>query len=284
MSIFPPAERRGAALWRTGNKLGRPIVMKKIIALTVIGIASQTIPAFAGPPETKQVVVPPPPPPVSYFRPNEFDIGAFATWIDFVDQHAATQGSIHGWGGGMDFTYWFPWKYAGVRFQGAGFSLSGHGNERTETVNVRGFGPVTVTGGGGSRAAGMINADLMFRLPLDDYWPNIHLAPYAFGGFGAFFAGGGGEGRTINPQNFIVIGPTNNPNISPTTRQVTVTGQRVSRIRNVSSDRVLGRIGGGLEYRFTPNWAIFTEASYNILNLSNNNFVQWNFVGVRYAF
>jgi hypothetical protein len=21
-------------------------------------------------------------------------------------------------GGGMDSTYWFPWKYAGVRFQG----------------------------------------------------------------------------------------------------------------------------------------------------------------------
>src|SRR6516225_9254813 len=271
MSIFPPAERRGAALWRTGNKLGRPIVMKKIIALTVIGIASQTISAFAGPPETKQIAPPPPPPPVSYFRPNEFDIGAFATWIDFVDQHAATQGSIHGWGGGMDFTYWFPWKYAGVRVQGAGFSLSGHGNERTETVNVRGFGPVTVTGGGGSRAAGMINADLMFRLPLDDYWPNIHLAPYAFGGFGGIFAGsGGGEGRTINPQTFTV---TNNA--TGETHQVTVTGERVrSRINNISSDRALGRIGGGLEYRFTPHIGIFTEASYVFPNLSGNNFVQ----------
>jgi hypothetical protein len=26
-------------------------------------------------------------------------------------------GKLHGWGGGMDFTYWFPWKYAGVRFE-----------------------------------------------------------------------------------------------------------------------------------------------------------------------
>jgi hypothetical protein len=259
--------------------------MKKTIALAVLGIASQTIIAFAGP-EPKQVIAPPPPPPpVSYFRPNEFDIGVFGTWVDFTNTHRVTNGSIHGWGGGMDFTYWFPWKYAGVRFQGAGFSLSGSGDQRTETVNVRGFGPVTVTGGGGSKAAGVINADLLLRLPLDDFWPNIHLAPYAFGGFGAFFTGSGGEGRTINPQTFTVIGPTNNPNVSPTTRQVTVTGQRLrGRISNISTDRVLGRIGGGLEYRFTPNIGIFTEASYNFPNLSGNNFVQWNFVGLRYAF
>ena len=30
---------------------------------------------------------------------------------------------FHGWGGGIDFTYWFPWKYAGVRFQGAGLDI-----------------------------------------------------------------------------------------------------------------------------------------------------------------
>jgi hypothetical protein len=126
-----------------------------------------------------------------------------------------------------------------------------------------------------SRAAGVLNADLLLRLPLDDFWPGFHLAPYVFGGFGAFFAGGGGEAHTINPQNFIVIGPTNNPNVSPTAREVTITGQRISRIRNISSDRVLGRIGGGLEYRFTPNFGIFSEVSYNFPNLSGNNFVQW---------
>ena len=65
---------------------------------------------------------------------------------------------------------------------------------------------------------------------------------------------------------------------------MTATGQRISRIRNISSDRVLGRIGGGLEWRFTPNIGIFTEASYVFPNLGNNNFVQWNFIGLRYAF
>ena len=115
--------------------------MKKIIVLTVLAIASQAVAVFAGEPmvSSKQVVAPPPPAPVSYFRGNEFDIGAFATYVTgtngggtvtrrtFVDDETVTlssSGSPHGWGGGMDFTYFLPWKYAGFRFQGAGLDLS----------------------------------------------------------------------------------------------------------------------------------------------------------------
>ena len=76
-----PCREQGVTPARTIINQEELILMKKIIALAVIGIASQTIVAFAGPPEAKQVVVPaPPPPPPSYFRPNEFDIGAFATY------------------------------------------------------------------------------------------------------------------------------------------------------------------------------------------------------------
>jgi len=188
-------------------------------------------------------------------------------------------GRLHGWGGGMDFTYWFPWKYAGVRFQGAGFDISGHGNQRTETVVVPGFQPVTVTGGGGSFAVGEINADALLRLPLDDFWPGVHLAPYVFGGFGGLLAGSGSEGHSVS-ETFTV---TNNA--TGETHVVTFTGRRINGIRNnIGTDRVLGRIGGGLEYRFTPHIGIFTEAAYVIPNLAGNNFVQWNFIGLRYAF
>ena len=70
-----------------------------------------------------------------------------------------------------------------------------------------------------------------------------------------------------------------------TSREVTVNGRRLSRIRsNIGTDRVLGQVGGGLEYRFTPNIGIFSEVSYNIVNGADNNFVQFNFIGVRYAF
>jgi hypothetical protein len=184
----------------------------------------------------------------------------------------------------MDFTYWFPWKYAGVRFQGAGVSIRGGGGSRTATL-VDGFTePVTVTGGGGSVAAGILTGDFLLRLPLDDFWPNVHLAPYAFAGFGGIILGNSdGEGRTVS-ENFIVTGPINNPNVSRTTRQVTLTGRAANRLRNnLGTDRVLGHVGGGLEYRFTPHIGIFGEIGYDFPNLSRNNFIQTNF-GLRYAF
>ena len=60
--------------------------------------------------------------------------------------------------------------------------------------------PVTVTGGGGSAAAGILTGDFLLRLPLDGFWPNFHLAPYAFAGFGGIILGnaGGGE-RSVRP-------------------------------------------------------------------------------------
>jgi hypothetical protein len=74
-------------------------------------------------------------------------------------------------------------------------------------------------------------------------------------------------------------------NATGETHEVTFTGKRVNRIRNnIGTDRVLGRIGGGLEYRITPHIGIFTEAAYVIPNGASNNFVQFNFIGLRYAF
>jgi hypothetical protein len=257
--------------------------MKKLVALAVAAIVSQAATAFAGEPvsSSKQVIAPPPPPPPEFFRPNEFDIGAFGTYATGVGSNG---GKLHAWGGGMDFTYWFPWKYAGVRFQGAGVSIRGGGGSRTVTLFDRFSEPVTVTGGGGSVAAGILTGDFLLRLPLDDFWPNFHLAPYAFAGFGGIILGNsGGEGRTVS-ETFIVAGPINNPNISPTTRQVTLTGRAANALRNnLGTDRVLGHVGGGLEYRFTPHIGIFGEIGYDFPNLSRNNFIQTNF-GLRYAF
>jgi hypothetical protein len=78
--------------------------MKRLVALTV-ALASQAVATFAGEPvvSSKQVIAPPPPPP-EFFRPNEFDIGAFATYATGVGSGDA--GKLHAWGGGMDFTYW----------------------------------------------------------------------------------------------------------------------------------------------------------------------------------
>jgi hypothetical protein len=137
---------------------------------------------------------------------------------------------------------------------------------------------VTVQAGGGSVAAGVITGDGMLSLPLDDFWPGVHLAPYVFGEFGGILLGSGGNGNTIS-RDFLVT-----DTVTGETRTVTVTGRRFNSIRNnFGTDRVLGHIGGGLEYRFTPHIGLFGEAGYDIVNGASNNFVQIN-LGLRYAF
>jgi hypothetical protein len=264
--------------------------MKKVIALAVLALASQTTSILAGEPvvSSKQVIAAPPAPP-EFFRPNEFDIGVFGTYATGLGS-GENAGSLHAWGGGLDLSYWFPWKYAGVRFQGTGASISGGGGNRTQegggqfvgdpfVTLVRGFDPVEVSGGGGgtSAAAGIITGDFMLRLPLDDFWPQVHLAPYLFAGFGGILLGDEGSGNTVS-ETFTVT------NAAGVSRQVTFTGHEISAIRNnFGTDRVLGHFGGGLEYRFTPHIGLFGEAGLDLIEGSANNLIQIN-CGLKYAF
>jgi hypothetical protein len=261
--------------------------MKKSIALAVLVFASPAIAIFAGEPveSSKQEIVPTPPRPPEFFRPNEFDIGIFGTYGTGVNSGS---GSLHAWGGGLDVTYWFPWKYAGVRFQGTGASISGGGGNRTQVGSgqsvgdpfvtlVPGFAPVQVSGAGGSVAAAILTGDFLLRLPLDDFWPRVHLAPYTFAGFGGILLGDEGNSNTVS-ETFTV---TNSAGVS---RQVTFTGREVTAIHNnFGTDRVLGHVGLGLEYRFTPHIGLFSEAGYVFPDGASNNFVQVN-CGLRFAF
>jgi Outer membrane protein beta-barrel domain len=239
---------------------------------------SQAVAAFAGPPPpSKEVIQAPPPPPLSYFRPNEFDIGAFGTYVTGTgDNPSATlfgpngfrttisgDTTVDGWGGGMDFTYWTPLKYLGVRFQGAAISAS------TGTVSVTTVGPgggvIASRSGSLSATTGIISADLMARLPLDDFWPNVHLAPYGFVGLGAIF---------VDAESGTITTPF--PELNA----------RLKDVRRSLDNRVAGVAGGGFEYRFTPHIALFGEASYNFVDHRgslDHNFIQTNF-GLRYAF
>jgi hypothetical protein len=163
----------------------------------------------------------------------------------------------------MDFTYFLPWKYAGFRFQGAGVELS----SGTETItSSNGFR----RSGSGNAAAGVITGDFVMRLPLDDFWPAVHLAPYIFGGGGGVFTGAGGN--TVNTPFPAVNQRFDNAS------------------SNANNNRGLANIGGGLEYRFTPHIGVFGEAGYNWVgggqhsfNSSVKDFVQVNF-GLRWAF
>ena len=210
--------------------------MDKVIASAMVAVLASATTAFAGEPEVsnKEPVPPPAPPPESFFRAGEFDVGAFATYAKGFGENFGSVGE-HGWGGGGDLSY-FPWLYAGFRLQGAVMNtIPGDSN------------------------AGDIKADVVLRYPLDRVFPNVHLAPYAFGGVGGVFTGSGSFG------NFV-------------TNSFRRPGNRGNRDNNV-----LGNAGAGLEYRFTPHIGIFGETDYSIVNQSRNNFMQVNF-GLRYAF
>jgi hypothetical protein len=73
--------------------------MKKTVVLTVLTIAAQVVATFAGEPvvSSKQVIAPAPPPPPEFFRPNEFDIGAFGTYATGVGS-GNNAGRLHAWG------------------------------------------------------------------------------------------------------------------------------------------------------------------------------------------
>ena len=78
--------------------------MKRLIALAVVTFASQAVATFGGEPVGSSTQVTPPP---SFFRPNEFDTGAFGTFVTGLGS-GADAGKLHAWEGGMDSTYWFP--------------------------------------------------------------------------------------------------------------------------------------------------------------------------------
>jgi hypothetical protein len=207
--------------------------MKKTIALAVGLFASLVVSASAGEAvsSSKEVAAPPPPLVTSYFRANEFSLGAFASYgVGFYDNHRAI--GDHAWGGGVDGQY-FPLQYLGFSIEGDFFNEIPHDR----------FGQ-SVTG------------NLILRYPLDNNFPSIHLAPYVFGGVGGIF----NEESSHSHSTF--FGPPGS---------------------NHHNEDVLGDVGGGLEYRFTPHIGLFTDARYNFVNGPRNDFMLTRF-GLRYAF
>lgn len=206
--------------------------MKRINALTVVIFASLAVSASAGEAVTssKEVVAPPAPPPVSYFRSNEFSLGAFGSYGWTYNNNVRAIGN-HAWGGGVDGQY-FPLQFLGFAIEGDFFNeIPGDNFGQTVTANA------------------------ILRYPLDNNFPGLHLAPYAFGGVGGIFN---------NSDRF-------SSQFAP------------FRHRHSSSDEVLGDVGGGLEYRFTPHIGLFSDVRYNVVNESKNNFLLTRF-GIRYAF
>jgi hypothetical protein len=93
--------------------------MKRLTALAIVIVVSPAIATFGGQPDTSSTQVAAPR--SGFFRPNEFETGAFGAFATGVGS-GADAGS-RAWGGGLDATHWFPWKYGGIRFQGTGANI-----------------------------------------------------------------------------------------------------------------------------------------------------------------
>ena len=101
-------------------------------------------------------------------------------------------------------------------------------------------------------------------------------------GVGGVFIGSPGNSNNEFAERTVFVSRTEG---APATQPVTLRGRNISRLEQdfPAGSQVLGHVGGGLEYRFTPHIGIFGEVGYDFPNLSNNNFIQTNF-GLRFAF
>ncbi len=96
----------------------------------------------------------------------------------------------------------------------------------------------------GDNLGHQVDGKFIFRYPLDLISPSFHLAPYAYAGLGGLF---------------------------------------VHTSSSTHHSSLLGNVGAGLEYRFTRNIGIFSDAGYEIVDGPKNNFMQVNF-GLKLAF
>jgi opacity protein-like surface antigen len=161
-------------------------IMKRVIALTIVLIASLALPVSAGEAisSSKEVAAPAPPPPESYFRANEFSIGLFSAY-DWTRNDDVRAIGNHAWGGGIDGQYFLS-RYLGFSIDGNFFNES-----------PGDFFGSTVTG------------NVILRYPLDVRFPGFHLAPYIFGGVGGVFNSNNfltraatlGHAQTLNRRN-----------------------------------------------------------------------------------
>ena len=113
--------------------------------------------------------------------------------------------------------------------------------------------------------AGLVAGNIYFRYPIG----TTPFAPYAYAGTGAFF-----NATNINsPSRFF-------NRVGDVTTDLTRSG--ATRRRDTST-RYEGHFGLGAEYRFTKNIGIFSDARYEWLEGTSNDFVLIR-TGLRFAF
>ena len=226
--------------------------MKKL-ALSLCALAAMGAGVFAGTEtysrESKSVVPPPCP---QWYADNEFNFslsGVYAftqdPWLD--DTYLATD---HAWGGALDAKY-FMHRYFGCGLQG--FMV----RAKTHDVGDNGFARFPLDNED-THAVGGVLGTFTLRFPINC----SRFAPYVWLGGGGIFGGGRDHDFFLDPNQPLGV---------------------VRREFDQSDSKALGQVGGGLEIRFTPNFGLQSDFSWNIVSGPNNNFGMAR-TGINFAF
>ena len=224
--------------------------MKKYI-LTYVMAAVTATSAFAGTVTASKEVVEVAP--SCLFRDNEFQIDAFglgdfykgANNSNFYGESGRTFSGRPAWGGGLGINYIFA-KYFGVGLEQSLFGRA-NGNVSSDPTNLN-DDPADY-----AYTRWQTTANFIVRYPICAW----NLAPYLLVGGGAQYG---------NVPTLTIADGTQN-------------------VRYRMAGQGFGHVGGGLEYRFTENIGVFSDARYLFSGVNGlpNNQLQWRY-GLRFAF
>lgn len=224
--------------------------MKKA-TLTSVAAMAVAASALAGNVTTPKDVVEVAPP--CLFRDQELQIDAFglgdfykgANNSDFYGSSGRTFSGRPAWGGGLGVNYIFA-KYFGVGIEQSLFGRE-NGNVSDDP------GRLDADGGDYAYTRWQTTANFIIRYPICSW----NLAPYMLVGGGAQYG--------------------NVPTLSDSDGTQT--------IRYRMAGQGFGHVGGGLEYRFSENIGVFSDARYLFSGVNGlpNNQLQWRY-GLRFAF
>ncbi len=139
-------------------------------------------------------------------------------------------------------------RYLGVDHAFAGGLDANFMFNRYLGVGVEGYGLAA------DDVIGQASGNVIFRYPV----PGTPLAPYVYAGGGVIF-----NGSQID--------------------DLIDRGRSIGSIRRRSDAEGMGQFGAGFEYRFTPNFGVIHDFSWNVINGSRNNFGMFR-SGIRFAF
>lgn len=202
--------------------------------------------------------------PPAWYADYEFNVGLSGRYVFSATRYQRDRylDADHAFGGGIDAKYFFA-RYFGLGIEGALLAVDRTSVDREGSLFLsippQFLGVESRTKE--LRSVGSVIGTFTLRCPI----ANSRFAPYAYLGGGAAF--GGGERDLFRSR----IDP-HLPN------EIQVSTEHVG-----SRTELVGKFGGGFEFRMTPHVGLINDFSWNVVQGSHNNFGMIR-SGINFAF